>query len=573
MRFARRSTLFHLGFAAVVTVLVAAAGGSARLPEAVEQAAKTITADDARAHLRFLASDELQGRGTGHAGNQVAELYLASVFERLGLVRATGVSYLQPIELYSSTLGATNELVISEEIHGADVAARYVPGSDYYPHPESGSRSVAAGAVFAGYGITAPEFQYDDYAGLDAQGRIVLALDGEPQSDDPKSRFDGRASTPYAGADHKIENARRHGAVGLLLVRTRMRDLRVVWPEHPSVRNRDFALAERADLLTLPVGVVSLAAADTALGTGPDRQERHAAGLRQQIEKALEISAGGPVTAPASFAIEGRQIRLTTDLSRERVVVHNVIGMIEGTDPSLKNEIVVIGGHMDHDGIDADGRIFNGADDNASGTVGVLESAEAFIAAARGGGRPARTVVFALWNGEEKGDLGSEYYVDHPVPAGKLVANINMDMIGRNEEVPDPNDFRFRGLKKTSAAENANTMHLLGYTYSPGLAAIVREENAAIGLTIKEDLDVNAQNLIRRSDQWSFLQQRVPAVFFTTGLHPDYHTPQDDVARINIEKLEKIARLAFRVAWRLASDAELPEYTDPRKGVRATHMN
>ena len=573
MRFSRSTALSHVGFGVLVAALVAVAGGAARLPEAVEQAARTITADDARAHLRFLASDELQGRGTGHTGNQVAELYLASVFERVGLERATGVSYLQAVELYSSTLGAANALVISEQIHGAAVAARYVPGSDFYPHPASSSRSVAAGLVFAGYGITAPEYQYDDYAGLDAQGRVVIALDGEPQSDDPQSRFDGRASTPFAGADHKIENARRHGAVGLLLVRTRMRDLQAVWPEHPSVRNREFALALHVDRRMLPVAMVSLAAADAAIRSGQRRGEPGAADLRKKIDGALDAAGERVVNAPASFAIDGRQITLTTDLARERVVVHNVIGMITGADPRLKHEIVVIGAHLDHDGIDGDGRIFNGADDNASGTVGVLEGAEAFAAAARDGRRPARTVVFALWNGEEKGDLGSEYYVEHPVPAGTLVANVNMDMIGRNEEVPDPNDFRFRGLKKTSAAENTNTVHLLGYTYSPELAAIVRQENAAVGLTIKEVLDVHPQNLIRRSDQWSFLQQRVPAVFLTTGLHPDYHTPQDDIARINIEKLEKIARLAFRVAWRLASDSERPDFTDPRKTVRATPMN
>jgi hypothetical protein len=128
------------------------------------------------------------------------------------------------------------------------------------------------------------------------------------------------------------------------------------------------------------------------------------------------------------------------------------------------------------------------------------------------------------------------------------------------------------GLSKTSASENRNSVHLLGYSYSPQFAALVRQENAAIGLTIKETLDVSPQNLIRRSDQWSFLQQRIPAVFFTTGLHPDYHTPQDDVGRINFEKLEKIARLAFRVTWRLASDAQVPAYVEPRPVAPATQL-
>ncbi len=553
----------HLGFAIVAAALSGAAYSVGTLPEAVEQGARTITVEDLRAHVRFLASDELQGRGTGNGGNQIAELYLASVFERLQLARAAGAGYLQPVELYFSRLGNDNALTISERVNGADLDTRYAPGADFYPHRSSASRAVTAGVLFAGYGITAPEYQYDDYAGIDATGRIAVVFDGEPQNDNERSRFLGRASTPYADPDAKIENARKHGAVGLLLIRTRMREVKAVWPDNPSVRSRGFQLAEHVDRAALPIGVISAAAAGTLLGTP-------ASNVKSTIDQRLEAAGEKAVNAAASFPVAARQARLSVDLSRERVVVHNVIAMIEGADPELKKQVVVVGAHMDHDGVDADGRIFNGADDNASGTAGVLGTAEAFAAAVRAGGAPSRTVVFALWNGEEKGDLGSEYYVAHPAPAGKLVANVNMDMIGRNEEVPDPNDFRFTGLAKTTAAENANAVHLIGYSYSPEFAALVRQENAAVGLTIKEDLDVNAQNLIRRSDQWSFLQERVPAIFLTTGLHPDYHTPQDDVGRINFEKLEKIARLAYRVTWRLASDANLPDYVDPH-GRRRTH--
>ena len=561
MRRVVQTWIVQLAFAAVVVALSGVAYTGGTLPEVVEQAANTIEADDLRAHLRFLASDELQGRGTGHAGNHVAELYLATVFERLQLGRAAGAAYLQPVELYFSTLGDTNELVVSEQVNQAEVRTRYTPGSDFYPHTTSASRSVSAGLVFAGYGITAPEHRYDDYAGIDARGRLVIVFDGEPQSDNERSRFLGRAPTAYAGADAKIANAKAHGAAGLLLVRTRMRDVENVWPGDPPVRNRNFQIAERVDRETLPVAVISAGAADALLASDA---EHKSAALRKKIDSALEGGSAGTVNAPASFAVTGRQATLSTDLKRERVVVHNVIGMVEGTDPELKQQIVVVGAHLDHDGVDGDGRVYNGADDNGSGTVGVIETAEAFASVARGGRRPARTVVFALWNGEEKGDLGSEYFVEHPVPPGRLVANVNLDMIGRNEDVPDPSDFRFRGLSKTSAAENTNTMHLLGYSYSPRFSALVREENAAVGLTIKEVLDLSPQNLIRRSDQWSFLQQRIPAVFFTTGLHPDYHTPQDDVGKINFEKLEKIARLAFRVTWRLATDANLPAYAGPR---------
>ncbi len=572
MRRRMHALVMQLVFAAVVAALSGVAYTGGALPDAVEQAANTIDAGDLRAHLRFLASDELQGRGTGHAGNHVAELYLASVFERLQLGRAAGAAYLQPVELYFSTLGEMNELVVSEQVNRAELATRYVPGGDFYPHAASASRSVSAGVVFAGYGITAPEHRYDDYAGIDARGRLVVVFDGEPQSDDERSRFLGRAPTAHAGAEAKIANARAHGAAGLLIVRARMRDVKSVWPTDPPVRSRNFQMAGRVDRESLPIAVISTGAAEALLSSEAVPEERKAAALKKTIDDVLERAGDGAVGAPASFAVAGRQARLSIDLARERVVVHNVVGMVEGTDPELKQQIVVVGAHMDHDGLDAEGRVYNGADDNGSGTVGVIEAAEAFAAAARGGRRPARTVVFALWNGEEKGFLGSEYFVEHPAPAGRLVANVNLDMIGRNEDVPDPTDFRFRGLAKTTAAENTNTVHLLGYSYSPAFSALVREENAAVGLTIRQVLDVSPQNLIRRSDQWPFLQQRIPAIFFTTGLHPDYHTPQDDVGKINFEKLEKIARLAFRVTWRLATDAELPAYAEPRPSARAAHL-
>src|SRR5512141_378751 len=156
----------HLVLAFLIAGLTAATYGAGRLPESVEQGVSTITADDLRAHLRFLASDELQGRGAGHNGNQVAELYLATVFERLQLARATGVAYLQPVELVFSRLGEQNALTISEQVKTATVDTRYSPGGDFYPHPASAARAVTAGLVFAGYGITAPELQYDDYGSI-----------------------------------------------------------------------------------------------------------------------------------------------------------------------------------------------------------------------------------------------------------------------------------------------------------------------------------------------------------------------------------------------------------------------
>jgi Zn-dependent M28 family amino/carboxypeptidase len=233
----------------------------------------------------------------------------------------------------------------------------------------------------------------------------------------------------------------------------------------------------------------------------------------------------------------------------------NILGIVEGRQGTT--DMVVVGAHLDHDGIDEAGRIYNGADDNASGTAAVIAMAAAFTRAAALGTRPARAVVFALWNGEEKGELGADYYVTHPVPSRRIAANVNLDMVGRNEDIPDPEDPRYRGFAKTHASENTNVVHLLGYSYAPDLARAADAANETIRLIIKQDYDRGSQDLVRRSDNWPFTQHGIPAVFLTTGLHPDYHTPDDDTERIDFTKLERITELASRLVW-LAADGNTP---------------
>jgi len=229
---------------------------------------------------------------------------------------------------------------------------------------------------------------------------------------------------------------------------------------------------------------------------------------------------------------------------------------------------VLISAHYDHNGADG-AQIFNGADDNASGTVAVLDIAEAYVAAAQQGRRPRRTVIFAIWGSEERccGPLlGSWAWVERPLwPLDKTVAALNMDMIGRNEEVPEGGGPRFRGLKVQTAASNANNVHVMGFSFSPGLAAVLREANRDLDLTLRMDYDNNASNLLRRSDQWPFLQRGVPAVFLHTGLHPDYHTTLDRPERIDYAKVERIARLVYQASWDLAQSVSRPTVPKPRK--------
>ena len=247
---------------------------------------------------------------------------------------------------------------------------------------------------------------------------------------------------------------------------------------------------------------------------------------------------------------------------RSRTPVRNVLAFVEGSDPDLKNELVIVSAHFDHVG-SHNGEIFNGADDDASGTVALLEIAEAFALAHE---KPRRSVLFAAWNAEERGLLGSWYYTEKPpYPLEKTVALFQMDMIGRNEEVPDPENPRFRGLEKQSAADNTNSLHLLGYSLSRDFQALVTEQNQRIGLDLKLQYDQNPSNLLRRSDNWPFLVSNVPALFFHTGLHPDYHRPTDTADKINYAKLEKVTRLIFLCTWEAADTATPPRLNSRSK--------
>jgi Zn-dependent M28 family amino/carboxypeptidase len=267
--------------------------------------------------------------------------------------------------------------------------------------------------------------------------------------------------------------------------------------------------------------------------------------------------------------VNGIVVALTTDVSQHVVPDHNVVAGFEGSDPKLKNEWVVISCHHDHDGADGD-RVFNGADDNGSGTVALLEIAEAYGLAGQDGHRPKRSILFASFNSEERGLLGSWAFVERPlVPLARIIAVLNMDMVGRDEEVPQGGGSRFRGLPVQSAEPNRSAFNLLGHSRCPSLAQTIERANASFGLTIKKVLDNNTSNLLRRSDHWPFLQKGVPAVFFHTGLHPDYHTPQDRPEKVNYAKMERIVRLVHQTSWDLAQQPDRPRL-EPRSTTATT---
>jgi hypothetical protein len=509
-----------------------------------------ITTSKMRADLEFLSGDALRGRLTNTPENAIALEWMKSRFQWLGL-KSMGPdgSFFQPNALSIGVLNDGNDLSVTR----GGSTAHYTITTGFYPLRFSGSGSASGDLVFAHFGISATPLGYDDLAG-DVRGKILLVLDHEPGEDDSTSAFDGVVTSEYTNPLKKALSAQARGAAAVLFVsdvhnhqNTQAFDAasRGYWPAQPP-RLLPYTLAAWADKLTIPVGQISIPLADSLVrATGKSLLE---------LARASETRRGTP-----SLGIPDTRITVTAAVERKTILDRNVLAAIEGSDARLKNEWIVISAHPDHNGAIGDS-VFHGADDNGSGAVALLAVAEAYARAAASGKRPKRSVMFAAFNSEERGPLmGSWGYVESPaVPLAQTVAMINMDMIGRNEEVPQNGGARFRGLPVQTGESNKNSVTLLGWSKSSGLTGAVERANARYGLTLKKNYDNNVSQLLRRSDSWPFLQHDVPAIWFHTGLHPDYHLVSDVADRINYEKMERIARLVHQLSWDLANAAGRP---------------
>lgn len=515
---------------------------------------ESIRQNQLRADLFFLAGDAMKGRLTDTDENRSAADYIRSRFERAGLKPAApGNSYFQNYNLMTATLGDRNALEIAT---AENARQEFRPGIDFYPQRFSGSGQAAGGVTFVGYGISAPPLHYDDYAQQNLTNTIALILDHEPGERDPNSPFDGVVTSEWATPWRKALNAQQRGAVGVMFVAdvhahpgpsNFEQTARTFWPAAPP-RIKSYTLAAWSDRIHIPVVQISPAVAGALLAK--------AGRSLAELSKAAESVTG---SRPLALNVTAT-IRSTVD--RHVLTDRNVVALLEGSDPRLKNEWVLVTAHFDHDGVNGT-QILNGADDNGSGTVALLEIADAYGLAAEAGQRPKRSVLFAAWNAEERGLLGAWAYTEEPLaPLDTIAAVLNMDMIGRNEEIPVGGGTRFNGLEVQTAESNANAVNMMGFMRAPDLAAMVEAANrgqAATGLEIKKRYDNNASNLVRRSDQWPFLQRGVPALGFMTGLHPDYHTTYDRPEKINYPKLERIARLIHQASWDIANADKRPK--------------
>ncbi len=502
-------------------------------PDAQSSGPDAITDSRYMEHVKFLASDDLAGRGNGTPGLERAAQYIADRFRAAGLQPGVNGSWFQPFHIVTGLeVREGNKLTIAGDNGPTtfQLGRTYLPLSVVTETPAPSAPTASLPLVFAGYGVSAPTLNYDDYEGLDVRGKAVVIFMHEPQENDPKSPFDGRAFTQHASLMQKAMVARGNGARVLLLV---------IDPSHDddSAKYGGWLRDPQADDYGIAVLRVERAQLQQALAASVDL-----AATARAIDGDLK---------PRSRPLPGMSVESVERFAKVRREVRNVVGTIAGSDPSLAREAVVVGAHYDHLGLggrhsmapDSTGQVHNGADDNASGTAALLEIAHALGSAAA---KPERTIVFAAFAGEELGLLGSAWYVDHPVlPLEATIAMVNLDMIGRPA-----------GRVLVSGVESA-----------PSLDADVKaaSKGRKVGLkSFREGAGVGT------SDDTSFLLRKVPAIGFFSGFHADYHRPSDDSEKIDVAGAAEVTRIALSLVERIASRAERPVFVEPPVQSRHT---
>jgi hypothetical protein len=513
------------------------------VPAEVDQAMAGIRPHALRAHMGFLADDLLEGRDTATRGYDLAARYVESAFESFGLEPAgTAGSYLQPVPMLRVRV-VESECSMSITRNGRKSRLQYGKDfiSDYVAEQDS---SVTAPVVFAGFGVTAPELEYDDYAGIDARGKIVAFLTGVPKS------FPEPHKTWYRSRRLQIQNALDHGAVGILVI--------------PSSELQKMLSMETLLRMTRTPALVW---ADEAGRPGVRRPEMRA-GAFLSGRGIKKLFAGAPRSLEEIYktAEEGRpqgfdlpvQASLRTVSRSERTGSANVAAVLRGSDPKLRDEYVVVTAHLDHVGVNEPVKgdaIYNGAYDNAAGMASLLEMAKAF---ARLPTPPRRSVLFVAFTAEEKGLYGSDYFVRHPtVPLERIVANLNLDMY-----------LMLFPLKDVVA---------FGAEYS-SIGPILEKATGRLGIKLTPD-PLPEENVFMRSDQFSFVQKGVPSVYLMSGIETSdpaikgldvlkrwlgevYHQPNDDMKQtMDFEAGAQFTRINFLLTWMMAQEDEAPRWT------------
>src|SRR5918994_3177340 len=474
-------------------------------------------------HVKFLASEDLEGRGNGSRGLETAADYIAARFREAGLEPGGDAgTFFQRFEM---TTGMSIEPGNTVILQSGRSSIEFDIGRDYEIVSTSGNQPTSTTTlpvVFAGYGISAPGLKYDDYTSVDARDKAVLIFTHEPQEHDPRSVFEGRTNTVHSTMMRKVEVARKNGAKAILVIDdTNHRPA--------SDRFRWWLREPQAEDYGIPVFYLSRDLVQRALGTRLNLER-----ISDEIDR--DFASKSRVLSDITVSAVDRTVRV-------RRPVRNVIGTLKGSDPALQSEAVIVGAHYDHLGRSARfsmsqnsaGQIHHGADDNASGTAAVIEMAKAAVAARQ---EFRRSLIFMTFAGEEHGLLGSSHYVNNPtLPLDKTIAMINLDMVGRagGRIMVDGLGNAPAIEEDLKAAESSSSLSLRALRGGPGAGA---------------------------SDDATFLLRKIPSINFFSGFHSDYHRPSDTGEKIDASGGAAVADLALALARQLANRAERPPFVE-----------
>ena len=486
--------------------------------------------------IKYLASDELEGREPGTKGIELAADYIIDTWKEFGVPGgAKDGSYRQDFEVNMGTVTDKEKTGLKFNL-GSDDSIEAKIEEHFQPMMSGGNGSFKdAPLVFAGYGISAKDENYDDFKDLDCEGKVVVVIRMEPQQKNPNSVFAGTDNSSHASISRKLQLAQDAGAVAMILVNDgdRVADSGTDELAQPSQFGR---VDDTIPFFHVKREVMDQLLAKAPLTSPPGEKLETLDAIEAVIDENLE---------PISQTLEGITVNGDTLFSRKNVTTSNIVGVIEGEGPNA-DETIVIGGHYDHLGYggygsNAPGRreVHNGADDNATGTAGLVELARRFANADK---KPGRRLVFIAFSGEERGLLGSFHYVEEPLyPLDKTVAMINYDMIGRLRD---------------------DKLTLFGAGTGDNFSEICDAANT-------DGLDLNkVPSASAGSDHMAFVRREIPVMFLHTGLTNIYHTPEDDYETLNIEGANRVVDYTERLLWGLANAEAKPNFVQVDSGRR-----
>lgn len=476
---------------------------------------KSIDAKDLYKHLSILASDEYEGRETGKEGQRKASAYIQNEFQKLGLVPPSPAGYKQDIALVQKVL-ASRKLIVNQ--HEMTIGDEFSVAKD-----RLSIEALSNELIFVGYGIN--EGEYNSFKNIDVTNKVVVVLSGEPNAGGKYLLSADGTKTKWSDRKVKIEEIRKLNPALIIYIDNDYDKYKTFYKHQ--LESNSLALSYKLKIAT-NVPVISV---------GKNVANELFAPNKKSYDKIIESYSTSKKAKKA--LILKSSINVNISFIEQQVNSDNVLGMIPGS--SITDEYLFVTAHYDHIGV-TDGKVFNGADDDGSGTVSLIEIAQAFMDAKKAGYAPKRNIIFMAVSGEEKGLLGSLYYTDHPVvPLEKTVADLNIDMVGRIDE---------------AHSNDTNYVYIIG---SDKLSSELHEinvragEEADISLDYKYN-DPNDPNMFYyRSDHYNFAKNNIPIIFYFNGVHADYHKEGDEVSKITFPMLAKRAQLVFLTAWEVAN--------------------